>query len=90
MLVTNANAPEECTECAEQNSRNAFSGISASSQWLHTRLSGSNQDLNFVLNLIEIQVHITFFLYGTVGFVLFPLILTSGTPGQSVKPHHPI
>jgi hypothetical protein len=87
MLVTNANAPKECTECAEQNSGNAFSGIAASSQ---SRLDSreSRFELCFKLNP-DINSYNLFF-YGTVGFVLFLLILTSSAPGQSVKPGHPI
>ncbi len=33
---------------------------------------------------------ITVFFDSTVGLVLFLLILTSGAPGQTVKPGHPI
>ena len=80
MLVTNANAPEECTECAEQNSGNAFSASQESRDSRESRF-----ELCFKLNQ-----DITSFFDSTAGFVLFLYILTSGDPGQTVKPRHPI
>jgi hypothetical protein len=72
----------------QKNARNVLSKIqempSQESQPPHSDTRKTRFELCLKLN----QDIISFF-DSTVGFVLFILILTSGAPGQTVKPGHP-